>query len=103
MLTKTGADYDILKLLLGYGADCNESAATGPPLHLAVDQGLIPVQLLLKHGADVTAVDARSGETALHRAAGNSQIDVLQCILDQGVDIQRSDKKGWPTQRCCSI
>jgi ankyrin repeat protein len=58
----------------------------GPPLHVAVDRGSLPlVQLLLSKGARVDATDAQ-GQTALQRACAEATADIASALLDAGAD-----------------
>lgn len=89
-------DYEcsaMCKLLLEKGAECDTRIVrTGAtPLLLAfAEQSLNIVQLLLDHGADITATDIL-GHTGLHYAAVNPRVDVLEFALSQGFDIERGN------------
>lgn len=79
--------YDMYKLLLEHGADCNEKSdvATVFLCTFAYDN-LRTVKLFLNHGADIAATDAYGG-TAIHYAAENGCFsEVLDFLLDQGFD-----------------
>ena len=72
------------------GAEADEVAGTEPEVIEAV-------QLLLKLGADVNAVDA-NGETAMHGAAYKNLPKVVQLLANQGARIEiwnRKNKYGW--------
>lgn len=87
-------NYEVYKLLLERGVDCNVGNLLGETLlHRALkDQPLKIVKLFLDHGADITAVDM-IGKTALHFAAMNHRhTDVLVYVLDRGFDIESCDK-----------
>ncbi|MBI3414462.1 MAG: ankyrin repeat domain-containing protein [Verrucomicrobia bacterium] len=75
----------------GIGSDAaDETAGTEPEVIEAV-------QLLLKLGADVNAVDA-NGETAMHGAAYKNMPKVIQLLADHGAKIEiwnRKNKYGW--------
>jgi len=76
---------------IGIGSDAaDETAGTEPEVIEAV-------QLLLKLGADVNAVDA-NGETAMHGAAYKNLPKVVQLLADNGARIEiwnRKNKYGW--------
>ena len=76
---------------IGIGSDAaDETAGTEPEVIEAV-------QLLLKLGADVNAVDA-NGETAMHGAAYKNLPKVAQLLADQGAKIEiwnRKNNYGW--------
>lgn len=82
--------YEICRLLLGKGADCNfrnKSNKTTPFLRAVGIQTVKVIKLLIDHGADITMVDG-SGYTALHIAAvTNRNVDVLEFLLAQGLNI----------------
>ncbi len=76
---------------IGIGsAAANEVAGEEPEV-------LEAVQLLLKLGADVNAVDA-NGETAMHGAAYKNLPKVVQLLADKGARVEvwnRKNKYGW--------
>jgi len=72
------------------GAEADEVAGTEPEV-------LEAVQLLLKLGTDVNAVDA-NGETAMHGAAYKNMPKVIQFLADHGAKVEVWNKKnkwGW--------
>ncbi|HEY2952028.1 MAG TPA: ankyrin repeat domain-containing protein [Verrucomicrobiae bacterium] len=72
------------------GAEADEVAGTEPEV-------IESVQLLLKLGADVNAVDA-NGETAMHGAAYKNLPKVVQLLADKGARIEiwnQKNKYGW--------
>lgn len=75
---------EIARLLLEHGADCNvpEVNLATPFLWALSRARLSMVRLMLDHGADMMAVSAR-GETALHFAARNPRVELLQFVLGQ--------------------
>lgn len=91
---ETDNSYDIYKLLLKKGADFNDTGDFGlvlSPFLLALGcRSLKCIELLLDHGADITAVDS-SGNSALHLAVRNNHIDVVKFVLDQGLGIDRKN------------
>jgi ankyrin repeat protein len=52
------------------------------------------VQLLLEHGADVSARDGE-GATALHNASLMRDLEVARMLLNHGADVNATDKWGW--------
>src|SRR5206468_699114 len=76
---------------IGIGSDAaDETAGTEPEVIEAA-------QLLLKLGADVSAVDA-NGETAMHGAAYKNLPKVVQLLADSGAKVEiwnRKNKYGW--------
>lgn len=90
-------NYDIFKLLLEKGANCNERNTWGAtPFHRVLrNNNMQVVQLFMNHGADIKVTDIH-GRTALHYAALNiNNIDVIQFVLEQGFDIECSDHHGY--------
>lgn len=85
-------NYELCKLLLERGADCNDRDLLGRTIFaLALGhQTLKIIKLLLEYGADITAVD-KFGKSALHFAARNTQVDVLEFVLDHGFNIECTD------------
>lgn len=81
--------YDLCKLLLEKGADCNFQNCSGfTPLHEALqNQPLEVIRLLIGHGADMRTGDLR-GSSALHYASLNPRAYVIEFVLDQGFDIE---------------
>lgn len=54
------------------------------------------VHWLIAHGADVNAADAK-GDTALHLACRDSNLAVVQALLDAGADVNaRTEEEGTP-------
>lgn len=91
-----GDDYNLHKLLLESGADCNDrnSGGTTPFLYVLEDSDIRIVQLLVDYGADIRAVD-KDGWTALHYAARNPRVDVLQFVLRQGLNIECGNRNDY--------
>jgi ankyrin repeat protein len=51
------------------------------------------VEKLLAHGADVNAED-KDGDTALHGAAQNGDVEIMQMLLDKGANLNVKNKQG---------
>jgi hypothetical protein len=78
----TRGNNEIVSALLEAGADANKGIDNGePPIFIAALLGQIEtMDLLIKKGADVNAVAAESGLTALHGAAiGKSRTQSNAC------------------------
>jgi ankyrin repeat protein len=52
------------------------------------------LKMLLDLGIDVNAVSARSGETAMHGAAGRGADQIVQFLADHGAGVNAKDKQG---------
>ena len=52
------------------------------------------LNVLIKHGADLTIVQDLDGATLLHAAARNGNIELAKKVLDKGVPVNIEDKKG---------
>jgi len=88
----------------------HEKGGGRTPLHLFADwPGRIAnaaaiVQLLKRHGADLdaAAVDMWHQETALHWAASNDDVALIDALLDAGADIERAGSSidGGPPLSC---
>jgi ankyrin len=91
-----GGREDVVKFLLGKGADANSQREDGwTPFTEASSQGHVGVaQLLLEHMGvwDVDTQD-RYGEAALHHAAGNGHEGMVAFLLSKGANANiRSDE-----------
>ena len=86
-------DVRIMKLLIENGANVNTMGGGVRPIHLAASGvgGVERIRLLLKAGADASALDARK-KNALHYAmCGPGQRVVMQVLFDAGVDAKAID------------
>jgi ankyrin repeat protein len=96
----TNGKIDVVKALLGHGANVNEADADGnTPLMIASEgtpnlpYNLPVVQMLIAAHASLEARDAR-GRTALHRASAEGQASVVRVLLDSGALIEARANDG---------
>ena len=114
LLASATSDVAYMKLLLELGADpsipnvdkttplivaCGIHVGSDAANEVAGDESEVieAVQLLLKHGAVVNAVDA-NGDTAMHAAALKNLPKVVQLLADKGAKVEiwnRKNKYGW--------
>jgi ankyrin repeat protein len=67
----------------------------GTPLHWAVSKSHHNiVRLLLDESANMSATLDRTGQTAIHLAARDSDVGMIQLLLDRGADIEAKDGAG---------
>lgn len=89
--------YNMCKLLFEKGAavDCNTHNTLGhTPLDCALPRrSLKIINLLIDHAAYFTEQDFASG-SALHRVALNRHVDVIDCIANQGFDMEATTWNG---------
>ncbi len=91
----TGANDEILKLLIEKGADVNNKARSGETvLYWAATYGkMSTLQLLVDNGADVN-IATDKGVTALHRAAGAGKAEAVEYLISKGADVNAKDNEG---------
>ena len=97
---------DVVERLLSLGANPNRSKAEEDcqtPLHEAANNyQLGTAKVLVKAGADLTAVCGSKSETPLHTAASFGAADVAKFLLEQGAAIDSKDTQQWtPLQAAC--
>ncbi|XP_013420922.1 uncharacterized protein LOC106181164 isoform X2 [Lingula anatina] len=90
---------DCLKILLRQSdiqSEINARDYEGhTPVHVAVTHNNFEaVELLLAHGADVDAMDGKSGKTALFHAAENNQYQMVKKLLDLGCSVNLQNYSG---------
>ena len=67
------------------------------------------VQMLLKAGADVNAVDKKNGSTPLQLAASKGKMAVVQMLLKAGADVKAVNnvsacvRGGWGGERVWGV
>ncbi|WP_248928021.1 ankyrin repeat domain-containing protein [Paenibacillus hamazuiensis] len=80
-------DFEIVKLLIEYGADLNDPAS--PAITMAAGKGSIQeLQYVLDRGADINAV-SHVGKSALWQAAYKGDMEVVKFLLNAGIDIDK--------------
>lgn len=98
-----GGHTDIVLLLITKGARVNdaENSAQVSPLNLAADENhLETVQELLKHGADVDALE-RNGFDAVTKAGFREHWEIVRVLLANGATCQPADLVGdWLFEEC---
>lgn len=85
----------IVRYLISAGATPNPpDTRTFPPLCAAASRGDIPMaQILLESGADVNARGSNARPTALHCAADDAHLEMIQFLVSKGIDttVQTTD------------
>lgn len=105
-LAAAGYRAEIVRLLLGAGADPNAAANRrhSSPLHYAADgfingpawdakKQVATIRCLLDHGADIHLQD-KNGATPLHRAVRTRCAAAVRCLLRAGGDPTLRNKSG---------
>nr|XP_047126785.1 serine/threonine-protein phosphatase 6 regulatory ankyrin repeat subunit A-like [Hydra vulgaris] len=65
-------------------------------IHMAIAEGHANVtSILLSRSAEQINARCAIGRTALHFAAGNKHLELVQLLLGQGAEIDAQDKNGW--------
>ncbi|KAF2364038.1 Ankyrin repeat-containing domain [Trinorchestia longiramus] len=92
-------DLAMVQLLLRLGASINQADSTGEcPLHIACSRGYCSLADVLLHQARPN-VNARTlqGTTALHAAAAQGSLELIEKLLSHGADFNVQDKNGVST------
>ncbi|CAG9314017.1 unnamed protein product [Blepharisma stoltei] len=91
------SEFALLKLLLDSNANPNLKTFEGEtPLHQATFRGDYKiVQMLLNKGANPNEINPITGQSPLHIASENSQIDCISLLLGFGASLKIRDKSGF--------
>jgi len=96
--------HELVEALLGLGANLQLKAIRGgeTALHLAtmVSDGQDCVDLLIRSGADVDALDSRA-ETPLHLASRANNIKAVELLLNDGAKIELQNELGENILHVC--
>ncbi|KID63049.1 Ankyrin repeat-containing domain protein, partial [Metarhizium brunneum ARSEF 3297] len=97
-------DDELLKLLLGFGADPNARDATGSTaLVLAAEAGHIKaLRALLDHNADPNVGNTRE-TTALHLAAQSGHVACINLLVKKGANMDVAKVDETPNRGLCGI
>jgi uncharacterized protein len=80
---------DMVKYLIGKGADANANAAGDLPLVDACIKGdLATVKILLEYGAEINAGGVQ-GMTALMQASANHRVEIVRLLIQKGADVNK--------------
>lgn len=85
--------YDIIRLLLKYGADIKKLKDSYDPLHYMVENNQMDLLILLLDHIDVDDKDI-DGVTPLMLAAKLGRKDMIRVLLDRGADVNCTDNNG---------
>jgi ankyrin repeat protein len=86
---------EVVKLLLGKGANIEAASGDGTSLILAAAAGNIEiVQVLLEKGANTGATDG-SGDTALLKAVNRRDNNLVKLLLEKGANTQAKNRNGF--------
>ena len=99
LLAVEGAQFDMLRFLLDNGADINGSDVPWdmrPLVRATLTQNLTVVKLLVENGANlnICATDGRK-RSALHAAALVGNLEIADCLIAAGADLDCRDFKGF--------
>ena len=90
-----------VEALLHFGAvvNCKTNNSRLTPLHIAAKHGHPKVvDLLVKKGADVHAIDSGL-KTPLHFAAIEGNVDAAIVLMDAGAELDKKDADGWSSKQ----
>jgi ankyrin repeat protein len=79
---------DVCRLLVESGADLEKEGNIGTVLHWTVTAGDLEIaRYLLSRGASLSCRAPIDGQTPLHRAAGDGNLDMVKLFLDFSADV----------------
>lgn len=88
-----------LLLMSPAAVDCPDEKNGNTPIHIAAQNGHLPiVELLIKLKANVNAKNAK-GQTALHMAVGYDYYDVAKVLLKAGADTSICNEAGYSADK----
>ena len=89
-------DIEVFRILIDAGADVNAASEPGQTaLMMAAQAGKTEnIEELLKHKANINAVDTWDQWTALQWAASGGQLEAVSLLIKNGADIHLKDKNG---------
>jgi ankyrin repeat protein len=94
---------DMCDALIRAGAHLNfrpENQHIGAPLHIATENGFYDVcKVLIDAGADVN-ITTRTGDTAIHIAAGQHDSKIVELLLAAGADPNTPGPRGITPMHC---
>ncbi len=86
---------EVVKFLIAFGAKVDDETDAIPPLFSAVaHDNLAIAEILLKNGANPNQKDSL-GNTTLHVAAENTNLDLLKLLIDFGGDVNAVNNYNW--------
>jgi ankyrin repeat protein len=79
----------MVQLLINKGLDVNfGTRGSSRPVYYSVKKGYIQIaELLIVNGADVNAYEIFEGDTPLHKAAWNNDLDMARLLLRYGANV----------------
>lgn len=87
-------DHNVFSSIVTNGVDQADSFGTTAMMEAAMRGDADAVHVLVRHQANVNAVN-QSGQSALHHAARNGRIKVVNELISNGADVDGCDEKHW--------